>query len=163
MRVPEAADLEVDEHDGGGPVEVREALVPEVDHVEDDGHEHAVEGDCASRRVRVRAADAVAVEEAACTLARGRDEREDLDDLAAEADDEQERHDQDHVRVVELQLRVQVQVHLHVACIWLFNKARGRHQNYEVVVLKTAREGLLENDDVSWERLGYSQVVRRQA
>lgn len=146
VRVACAAHAEVDEHDRGRPVEVREALVPEVDHVERDGHEHAVEGDGAARDVRVRAAHALAVEEGAAAVAgaaaeRGR-EGQDLEDLPAKAHCEQQREDQDHVRVVELEL--------HAMCTDVFNKASRRYSNCSVAVLKST--------DI--ESLGHKHVHR---
>jgi hypothetical protein len=110
VRVVGATHEEVDEHDRGRPVEVREALVSEVDHVERDGHEHTVEDQGAARGVGPRATHTLAVDEAAAAVAGAaaerRRERHDLEDLTAKANREQQREDKEHVRVVELELHV---------------------------------------------------------
>jgi hypothetical protein len=110
---------EVDEHDRGRPVEVREALVPEVDHVERDGYEHTVEDQGVAPGVGQRAAHALAVDEAAVAVAgvaaEHRRERHDLEDLTEKTHHEKQREDEEHVRVVELEL--------HAVRVDVFNKA----------------------------------------
>ena len=144
VRVGDVAHAEVDEHDGRGPVEGREALVPEVDHVEEDGHEDAVEGHGAARGVRVRAARARTEAFLAAAVAQSGGGGEQLEDLAAEAHDQEQHENNDHVRVLELEL--------HEARAPLFNKPNqfrvfsgvcgaqvGRETNSDITVLMTPR------------------------
>ena len=107
-RVRECRHAEVDEDDGGRPVEVRDVLVPEVDGVERDGQKEAVEGDGTARRVAAHeGGEAAAVAPVGGALvADVGDGGEGLQDLAAEADEQEKQNDDGGERLVELQLHV---------------------------------------------------------
>jgi len=99
-------DAEVDKDDGGGPVEVGEVLVPEVDCVIDDWEEEEIDGDCAARGLaadeggdaaEVAAGESALVTEVGCG-------GEGLEKLFAEADQEQQADDDDGIGRVKVDL-----------------------------------------------------------
>ena len=99
-------EAEVDEDDGGGPVEVGEVLVPEVDGVIDDREEEEIDGDCAARGLAADeggdAAEVAAGESALVAEVGGGGEG--LEELFAEADQEQQADDDDGIGRVKVDL-----------------------------------------------------------
>lgn len=102
--VGRARGTEVDEDDGGGPVEAREVEVPEIDGVEGEREEKTVYGDGAARGVSTdKRCDALAVAGGSGTfVAEVGGGGQDLEDLAAEADEEEQSNDKRGKRRVEL-------------------------------------------------------------